>query len=185
MPGKNLPERIPMENYPFRLVKITVFDQDENKVYDKSQWLIVVGERRKELSLKEIYESYSSRGGIEHFFRFAKQRLLMNSFQTPKTPREENWWQITHLAYLMLWMALPLVQHHPRPWERNLPKHKKEVITPSLVQRDFSRLISQFETPAKLPKPRGKSPGRTKGTKITRLERHPVVYKGQKRAPPT
>jgi len=185
MPGKNKPERIPMEKYPFLLVKNTVFDKDDNEVYPYPQWLIVVGKRREELTLKEIYESYDARSGLEHFFRFGKQKLLMSSYQTPDTPREENWWRMTHLAYLTLWAAHSLSEHHPRPWERHLPEHKKKIITPSLVQRDFSRLISQFGTPAKSPKPRGKSPGRTKGTKLPRRERHPIIYKGEKRAPPT
>jgi len=96
----------------------------------------------------------------------AGQKLLINSYQTPDTPREENWWRMTHLAYLTLWAAHSLSEHHPRPWERHLPKHKKKVITPAIVQRDFPRLISQFGTPAKSPKPRGKSPGRTKGVKL-------------------
>ena len=185
MPGKNKPERIPMENYPFLLVRNTVFDKDDNEVYPYPQWLIVVGERREELTLKEIYESYDSRSGLEHFFRFGKQKLLMSSYQTPDTLREEKWWRMTHLAYLALWAAHSLSEHHPRPWERHLPEHKKKIITPALVQRDFPRLISQFGTPAKFPKHRGKSPGRTKGRKLKRRERHPVIYKGQKRAPPT
>ena len=185
MPGKNKPERIPMEKYPFLLVKNTVFDKDDNEVYPYPQWLIVVGKRREELTLKEIYESYDSRSGLEHFFRFGKQKLLMSSYQTPDTPREENWWRMTHLAYLTLWAAHSLSEHHPRPWERHLPEHKKKTITPALVQRDFPRLISQFGTPAKSPKPRGKSSGRKMGTKLPRRERHPIIYKGQKRASPT
>ena len=185
MPGKNKPERIPMENYPFLLVKNTVFDKDDSEVYPYPQWLIVLGERREELTLKEIYESYDARSGLEHFFRFGKQKMLMNSYQTPDTLREENWWHMTHMAYLTLWAAHSLSEHHPRPWERHLPEHKKKIITPALVQRDFPRLISQFGTPAKSPKHRGKSPGRTKGTKLTRRERHPIIYKGKKRAPPT
>ena len=40
---------------------------------------IVTGERREELTLKEIYKRYDGRGGLEHFFRFGKQKLLMNS----------------------------------------------------------------------------------------------------------
>ena len=180
MSGKNKPERIPMEQYPFRLAKITCFDKDGNEVYSKPWWLIVVGERREELSLADIYEIYSSRSRLEHFFRFGKQKLLLSAFQTAETEREENWWRIVHLAYLMLWMAQPLTQHLPRPWERNLPEHKKGIIGPANVQRDFSRLISQFGSPTKVLKPRGKSTGRQKGFQLPRRERHAVVYKGQK-----
>ena len=37
MPGKNKPERIPMEKYPFLLVKNTVFDKESNEVYPHPQ----------------------------------------------------------------------------------------------------------------------------------------------------
>ena len=178
MPGKNKPKRIPMECYPFRLVRITCFDHEGKQVYSNPWWLIVLGERRQELSLEDIYHSYTSRSRLEHFFRFGKQKLLLNAFQTPETEREENWWSIVHLAYLMLWMALPLTQHLPRPWERHLPEHKRKTIGPAIVQRDFSRLISQFASPAKSHKPRGKSPGRTKGVRLPPRERLQVVYKG-------
>ncbi|MBW2722231.1 MAG: transposase [Deltaproteobacteria bacterium] len=180
MPGKNKPERIPMENYPFRLVRITCFDKDGYEVIANPWWLIVVGERRRELSLEDIHHCYTSRSRLEHFFRFGKQKLLLNAFQTAETEREENWWRIVHLAYLMLWMAQPLTQHLPRPWEQHLPEHKRKIIGPAIVQRDFSRLISQFGSPARKLKPRGKSPGRKKGFRLPPRERHPVVYKGPK-----
>jgi hypothetical protein len=44
---------------------------------------------------------------------------------------------------------------------------KKGVMSPTLVQRDFGRIIRQIGTPAKPPKPRYISPGRRKGTKLT------------------
>jgi len=180
MPGKNKPKRIPMENYPFRLVRITCFDKDGNEVYSNPWWLIVVGARRQELSLADILRSYTSRSRLEHFFRFGKQKLLLSAFQTAETKREENWWRIVHLAYLMLWMAQPLTQHLPRPWERNLPEHKQKFISPAIVQRDFTRLISQFGSPAQEPKPRGKSPGRKFGFRLPPREHLSIVYKGQK-----
>ncbi len=180
MPGKNKPARVPMENYPFRLVRVTCFDKEGQAVYKKPWWLIVVGARRTELSLADIYESYAVRSRLEHFFRFGKQKMLLTAFQTPETKREENWWHLVHLAYLMLWMAQPLTEHLPRPWERHLPAHQQKIIGPALVQRDFTRLIAQFGSPAKKRKPRGKSPGRQKGFQRPRRERKPVVYKGQK-----
>ena len=180
MPGKNKPERIPMDRYPFRLVRITVLDEDGEPIFARPIWLIVVGERRHEISLQKIAEAYLARSRLEHFFRFGKQKLLLDAFQTPETTREEKWWHIVHLAYLMLWMALPLAQHLPRPWEKYLPQSKQKVITPAIVQRDFSRLISQLGTQTRAPKSRGNSPGRKRGTTLPRRKRHPVVYKGQK-----
>ena len=48
------------------------------------------GERRIELSLLDIYEAYLQRYDLEHFFRFGKQKLLLDKFQTPDDQHEEH-----------------------------------------------------------------------------------------------
>lgn len=179
MRGKHKPVRIPMQRYPFTLVKITRYDEDGNQAFKRPLWLIVVGERRDELSLLDIYAAYSARTDMEHFFRFGKQKLLLTASQTPETVREERWWHLVHLAYAMLWMARHLAQHLPRPWERHLPTAKRREISPTLVQRDFERLIQQLGTPAQPPQPRGKSPGRPAGMKLPPRPRRKVVVKGE------
>ena len=65
-------------------------------------WLLVMGERRHELTLLHIYQSYGSRFNLEHFFRFGKQKLCLASFQTPDVEREKTWWQLVHVAYAQL-----------------------------------------------------------------------------------
>jgi len=118
---------------------------------------------------------------VEHFFRFGKQRLLMTAYQTPEVQHEENWWQLAQLAYVQLWLARHLAEAMPRPWERYLPQFhtqaENQEISPSMVQRDFGRIIQEIGTPAQSPKPRGKSPGRTKGERQQPRKRHKVVKK--------
>jgi len=179
MRGKNKPKRIRMYKYPFTLVRIVVRDEDGQPRFTHPLWVLVIGPRRLELSLEQIFQAYSQRSDLEHFFRFGKQKLLMADYQTPDLEREERWWHLVHLAYLQLWVAHDAAAHSPRPWERYLPQHKLEKITPTLVQRDFDRLISQFGTPAKVPKPRGKSPGRKKGFRLPPRVHHKVLRKGQ------
>lgn len=161
-----------MQEYPFTLVKISLYDERNQLVYAKPLWLIVMGERRQELSLKDIYEAYLARYDLEHFFRFAKQKLLLDRYQTPETRHEEQWWQLVHLAYLQLWVAREYASHLPRPWERYLNQMKAKALSPAMVQRSFDRIIRQFGTPARLPQRRGYSPGRFQG-------RVPVLRKGQ------
>ena len=180
MPGKNKPERIAMWQYPFTLVKVCYYDEDENPVFAKPLWLIVVGKGRDELSLKDIYQAYRLRSNLEHFFRFGKQQLLLSANQTPETLREERWWIVTHIAYAMLWVGRYLVNHLPHPWERYLPTAKSQEMTPTLVRRDFQRLIQQLGTPTQPPKPRGKSPGRAKGLRLPPRPRQKVVLKSEK-----
>ena len=171
---------LPMHKYPFTLIRVQVLDEEGNPVFKNTLWLIVIGERRNELSLVESWEAYSQRYDVEHYFRFGKQRLLMAAYQTPDVEHEENWMQLVALAVVQLWLARQLVKLLPYPWERYLPEAESETASPSFVQRDFGRVIRQIGTPARPPKPRGKSPGRAKGDRQQRRERHRVIKKSKK-----
>jgi hypothetical protein len=168
----------PMRQHPFTLVKIRWFNPKGEALFQKPLWLIVMGERRMELSLLDIYQAYLQRYDLEHFFRFGKQKLLLDKFQTPDDQREEHWWRLVALAYLQLWVAKEVASHLPRPWEQYLPAPVDKQPTPAMVLRDMSRIIRQIGTPAPAPKLRGKSPGRCKGAKFTPRIRQPVMKKG-------
>ena len=174
MRGKRKPQSIPMHRYPFTLVRVRWYDVWGKPVHQRPLWLIIIGQRRHELALLDSFEAYRHRSHLEHFFRFGKQKLLLASFQTPEVEREEMWWQLVHLAYAQLWAARSVAQNLPRPWERYLPSAKARIMTPTLVQRDFGRIIRQLGTPARPPKPRGYSPGRPKGTRLRRRQRFKV-----------
>lgn len=182
MRGEHKPERLPMHEHPFTLVRVVWYDPAGNPLFKRPMWLIVMGERRHELTLEQIYQAYGTRFDIEHFFRFGKQKLLLVRFQTPEVQREENWWQLGHIAYAQLWMARHVAHALPRPWERNLPNMKRQQLSPTLVQRDFARIIRQLGTPAQPPKRRGISPGRPKGMKLPKRPQQKVVVKGKKKA---
>jgi hypothetical protein len=182
---------LPMHKYPFTLVRARILDEQGDLVFTRPLWLVVVGQRRRDLSVLDIWYAYRQRYDLEHFFRFGKQRLLMDAYQTPETSHEENWWTMVQLAYLLLWMAREHAEHAPRPWERYLPRFQaanqnlegttarkhRPVASPSDVQRDLSRIIRQFGTPARIPKPRGKSPGRSSGQSPGTRPRLAVVKK--------
>jgi len=168
---------IPMHKHPFTLVRARVLDAEGNPVFKHDMWLLAIGERRRELSLIDIWEAYGQRYDVEHFYRYGKQRLLMDAYQTPVVEHEENWWQIVQLAYVQLWLARSLAETLPRPWERYLPPSQPGCASPSTVQRNFERIIRQIGTPAQPPKPRGNSPGRTKGYKPPPRPRQSVIKK--------
>ncbi len=170
----------PMHDHPFTLVRIRMLDPDGRPVFRRTMWLVVIGDRRHQLSLLDVHQAYTQRYDLEHFFRFGKQRLLMASYQTPDVEHEENWCHLVQLAYVQLWLARCLANTLPRPWERYLPKPNSGEASPSRAQRDFGRIIQQIGTPVTAPKPRGKSPGRIKGTKLVPRERFPVVKKTRK-----
>lgn len=178
MRGKRKPILIPMQCYPFSLVRIRLYNSTGELAYSQPLWLLVMGEKRDLLGLLNIHTAYNQRFDLEHFFRFGKQRLLLANFQTPDWQHEENWWQLAHLAYLQLWVARSMTEDQPRPWERSLTRAKAQTLSPTRVQRDFPRIIRQIGTPASIPKRRGYSPGRRTGTILTHRPRLPVVFKG-------
>jgi hypothetical protein len=167
----------PMHRYPFTLIRVVVLDEDGQPVFSRALWLLVLGERRGEVSLVEAWESYAQRYDLEHYFRFGKQRLLLASYQTPDVEHEENWLVLVQLATVQLWLGRELAEVRLRPWERYRPIQRAGVASPSEVQRDWERIIRQIGTPAQAPKRRGKSLGRAKGARPGRRPRRPVIKK--------
>ena len=163
---------------PLRLLRICVYKSSGELLFKKPLWLIVAGEKRFALSLREVFDCYRQRFDIEHFFRFGKNKLLMDKSQTPDVNHEEAWWQLIMVAYTQLYLARELAKNIPTPWERHLPTFivGKE-ISPTHVQKDFGRIIQVIGTPAKPLKPLKKSPGRKKGNKQTARTRYPIVQK--------
>jgi hypothetical protein len=178
MRGKRKPVRLPMEKYPFNLVRVHVTSDQGEEVYKRPLWILVMGDRRAELSLEEIFVAFRQRFQQEHGFRFLKQRLLLTAYQTPDVNHEETWWQLVQLAYLQLWVARSCAHHWPKPWQRYLPIILAGLKTPSVVQSDLGRILRQLDHITHPVKRRGNAPGRTKGARPPPRKRHPVVRKG-------
>ena len=179
MPGKCKPVALPMHLHPFTGVRVRLFNTQGELAFQRPLWLIVMGERRGELTLLNIFQAYQRRYDLEHFFRFGKQRLLTDRYQTPDTDHEEKWWLMSHLAYLQLWVARPIAQAVPRPWEAAPSANPKQPLSPTHVQRDFGRIVRQFGTPAAAPKRRGISAGRLKGAVLPHRPCSLVVCKSK------
>lgn len=162
----------------FRLCRIRAYDVDGSLVFKRPMWLIIAGEKRHQLSLREIYDSYYQRFSIEHFFKFSKHRLLLNKVQTPAVNHEEAFWQFAIMAYHQLYLSRPLAHAMPTPWQRYLEVFKSSCEkSPSQVQKSFPFIIQQLGTPAKPPKPRNKSFGRKKGEIQVKRQRYKIIFK--------
>jgi hypothetical protein len=61
-----------------------------------------------------------------------------------------------------------------------LKPHHDKIVTPSVVQRDFGRIISETGKPGRSPKPRGNSLGRVAGQAQPKRSKQSVVKKGKK-----
>ena len=174
--------------HPINLIQVVISDAHNEPVFKRPLWLAVFGNRRHEVSIDEAYESYSRRYDIEHCFRFSKQNLLLDSYQTPDVSHEESWWQLVILSYAQLYLANTLASLLPKPWEKHLPEYQEpsdqQVKTPSQTQRAFSNILESVGTPANPCVPRGQTAGRLKDTALVKREGQPVVFKSKKIALP-
>lgn len=172
-----------MKNKPFRLVCSELIDPASGQaIFKRKMWLGVWGEK----SMEQIYWSYQNRFDIEHYFRFGKQQLLMDSYQTPDVQHQDNWMEIVGLAYWLLWVARQEATHQVHKWQQYDPYYKNRVKyqlppTPSEVQRQFRFFILSFEQAPFRPKLKIKNEGRKKGDKQPKRQRHKVVKKGKKK----
>ena len=167
---------IPTHKFPFTLLQIESCDDAGQSLF-RPMWLIVIGQRRGELSALQAYHSYRQRFDLEHTFRFGKQNLLLTAFETPDVEHEQQWVKFVMLAYVQLWAVHSLVVALARPWEKHLISVPSARLSPSKVQQDWFRIISQLGSPAVSPKPRGYSSGRKSGEIQSPRPRLPVIKK--------
>jgi IS4 transposase len=92
-------------DYPLRLLRVQIYKESGELLFKRPLWLTAAGKRRMELSLGDIFTSYRHRFDIEHFFRYGKNRLLMDKLQTPDVRHEESWWQLVMIAYAQLYIV--------------------------------------------------------------------------------
>ncbi len=169
------------------LISVDVYDLETNKkIFKPTMWLSVWGQRKEDLSLSDIYHSYRLRFDIEFFFRFGKQKLLLDKFQTPDVEHQENWFIIVMFSYWLLYLNRFSGETIINDWEKYLEKYKnqenkeqKNAIpkTPTMTQRAMSGIISGFVKTTIIPKTRNNTSGRKEGQNQEPRKRHPVVKK--------
>lgn len=145
-----------------------------NKERDpRTSWFMWMGE--PDADLAQIAVGYVLRFGQEHGYRFDKQALLWEKPRLRTPLQFERWTLIVAIAHNHLLLARDLVEAELRPWENT---HRAP--TPQQVRRGIGKLLPRLGTPARPPKPRGKSKGRGKGAKIGKATRFSVVRKKPK-----
>jgi hypothetical protein len=126
-------------------------------------WLAWVGART--LPLEQVWFKYLRRFGVDHWYRFAKQRLhwTLPNLRTPELMPLMSW---------QLWLARELVSENRLPWQSVMIN-----LSPGRVAQSMISLLVEIGTPAQSPKPRGKSPGWAKGNIRTKPPHYPTVKK--------
>lgn len=175
-----------MKDKPFRLVRIRLLDsKTELPLFKKDMWLCVWGMSRMELDPEEIYWAYRNRYDIEHFFRFGKQKLLLDKYQTPDEESLANWMEVVNLSYWLLFVGKQEAKHDCFKWQQYDKNYKNRIkhdlnVTPSQAQGQMTSIILGFEQNLFLPKVQKKGKGRQLGHIQPRRKRYPVLKKRKK-----
>lgn len=137
-------------------------------------WLWYSGPDADNPDLDLLWRSYVRRFDLEHTFRFLKQTLNWTSPRVRLPEQADRWSWLVLVAYTQLRLARAYVADQRLPWERPLEPGK---LTPYRVRRRFWSLLAELGTPAKVPKPCGRSPGKPKGRLSGPAQRHPAIKK--------
>ncbi len=122
--------------HPMLLLRVERFNERRVGKVLKPLWLAWVGEEMP--PLEETWRLYLRRFAVDHWYRFAKQRLhwTLPKLSTPK--QCERWSDLMPLITWELWLARDIVTDSPLPWQKSIAK-----LTPGRVaKRDgwsFSR----------------------------------------------
>jgi hypothetical protein len=135
-------------------------------------WLWYWGPDADEPDLDLLWRSYVRRFDLEHTFRFLKQTLNWTTPRIRQPEQADRWSWLVLAAYTQLRLARSCVTDQRLPWERPLEAGQ---LTPCRVRRRFWTLLLELGTPAKLPKPCGRSPGRPKGRFSGPAKRYPAI----------
>jgi hypothetical protein len=154
------------------LVEVERLPRGERRREPRVLWLWWHGEGEPDLGL--LWRAYVRRFDLEHTFRFLKQNLGWITPRVRHPEQADRWTWLVVAAFAQLRLARPCAADRRLPWERRYDPGR---LTPVRVHRVVSALLAEMGTPAKPPKPCGRSPGRPKGRLSGRAKRYPAVKK--------
>ena len=167
--GLHLPKARHLEVTVIRVLRHHATDRPRDP---RESWFLWDG--APDACLPEVALGYRRRYSHEHGYRFEKQSLLWAQPRLRTPAQFERWSQVVAIVHNHLVLARPQVQAELRPWETS-----QRPASPQQVRRAMAKIVAQLGTPAPPPKPRGKSPGRPKGTQVRPAPRYGVVYKSK------
>jgi hypothetical protein len=154
------------------LVEVERLPRGERRREPRVLWLWWHGEGEPDLDL--LWRAYTRRFDLEHTFHFLKQSMGWTTPRVRHPEQADRWTWLVLAAFTQLRLARPCVEDRRLPWER---RYDPSRLTPVRVRRVVLALLPELGTPAKPPKPCGRSPGRPKGRLSGRARRYPAIKK--------
>jgi DDE superfamily endonuclease len=170
--GRGSRRPLPIVRGTLVLVEVERLPRGERRRVPKELWLWWSGPGEPNLDL--LWRAYVRRFDLEHTFRFFKQTLGWTTPRVRHPEQADRWSWLIVAAYAQLRLARACVADRRLPWER---RYAPAQLTPCRVRRAVLALLPIVGTPAKPPKPCGRSPGRPKGRLSGRARRYPAIKK--------
>ena len=170
--GKGTRGPLPIVVGTLVLVEVERLPRGERRREPRVLWLWWHGPEGTKPDLDLIWRSYVRRFDLEHTFRFLKQSMGWTTPRVRHPEQADRWSWLVLAAYTQLRLARERVADQRLPWERRYDRGR---LTPIRVHRVVSSLLMELGTPARAPKPCGRSPGRPKGRLSGRAKRYPAI----------
>ncbi len=154
------------------LVEVERLPRGERRREPRVLWLWWHGPVGTTPDLDLVWRSYVRRFDLEHTFRFLKQSMGWTTLRVRHPEQADRWTWLVLAAFTQLRLARACVADLRLPWER---RYEAGRLTPVRVHRVVSAFLADLGTPAKAPKPCGRSPGRPKGRLSGRAKRYPAL----------
>jgi hypothetical protein len=170
--GKGTRGPLPIVVGTLILVEVERLPRGESRREPRVLWLWWHGPEGTRPDLDLIWRSYVRRFDLEHTFCFLKQSMGWTTPRVRHPEQADRWTWLVVAAYTQLRLARTCVADLRLPWERRYATGR---LTPIRVHRGVSALLVHLGTPAKPPKPCGRSPGRPKGRLSGKAKRYPAL----------
>lgn len=173
-----------MSDKTLNLVAVVSIEAESGKkVFKQPLFLVVAGKDKDKLLPQDVFSEYNQRYGIEPFFRFNKQKLLLDKFQTPDVQHLDNWILVIQLAVFLLFLTAYEAQHICPKWQKYLPLEKqpcKDRLSMAQARKAAKRLFITFDKTTFLPIKSKKGKPRQKGQTQLKRSKYEIIKKKKK-----
>lgn len=169
----------PMDDMPFDLVAVKQTDKITGKsLFQRPLFIAIFGQQRHQHSTKQTRQDYLHRYDIEPFFRFSKQQLLLNKYQSPDVQHFDAWVQTCSLAHCLLYLIADQSPINVPKWQQYLPQVKQAIEqmkkqnepaakkSPAITRKGAEVLFSTLDWTEFAPQESKNGRGRQKGTRF-------------------
>lgn len=174
---------IKMHDKPFNLLAIQVFDATTQQlIFKDTMYIAAFGKRKDRIQAEQIYHSYQQRYGIEIFFRFAKQKLSLQKYQTCCSQHLHNWMYVISLSSWLLFTANHDLSYFPKKWQKYNASNKSQQcqnLSMTQAHRSLAAYLLTFDPTPFFPQKSKPGLGRQKGDTQIKRQKYNYVKKIQ------